>query len=195
MLLILDCISTLSMKVAGNGQAKILTSLEVRALLKDGFTSNRDRALFGICLYTACRISEALHLHTSDVKLQTIVFRKGNTKGKLDTREVIVTPPLEAILADYRPKTGWYFPGKRGIRETLGRHAADRILKAACQRIGVEGVSTHSFRRTALTMMSGAGVPLRTIQKISGHHDLGVLQKYLEVSPEQLLNAVLTLQF
>ncbi|WP_345940639.1 hypothetical protein [Nostoc sp. UIC 10630] len=30
--------------------------------------------------------------------------------------------------------------------------------------MGVEGVSTHSFRRTALTQMSSAGIPLRTIQ-------------------------------
>ena len=30
---------------------------------------------------------------------------------------------------------------------------ADKLLWAACTRIGVEGVSTHSFRRTALTRM------------------------------------------
>jgi integrase/recombinase XerD len=182
-------------KVAGNGQAKVLTITEVRTLFSEGLTCERDRALFGICLYTACRISEALQLHTSDVKSSVIIFRKGNTKGKLDTREAPIPPPLASLLADYRPKSGWYFPGKRGVRETLGRHAADQILKRACKRIGIEGASTHSFRRTALTMMSAAGVPLRTIQRISGHRDLGVLQEYLEVSPEQLQKAVLTLCF
>ncbi len=36
----------------------------------------------------------------------------------------------------------------------------------------------------------GADIPLRVIQEISGHNDLGTLQRYLEVSPEQKRNAV-----
>ncbi|WP_313931544.1 tyrosine-type recombinase/integrase [Trichocoleus sp. FACHB-69] len=46
------------------------------------------------------------------------------------------------------------------------------------------------FRRTALTQMHNAGILLRHIQKISGHHELGTLQRYLEVSPEQKRKAV-----
>jgi integrase/recombinase XerD len=41
-----------------------------------------------------------------------------------------------------------------------------------------------------LTMMSNRGVPLRVIQKISGHSSLEVLQRYLEVSDEQIGAAV-----
>jgi len=65
-----------------------------------------------------------------------------------------------------------------------------KILRDACLRVKLEGVSTHSFRRTALTMMSNASIPLRVIQEISGHNDLGTLQRYLEVSPEQKRHAV-----
>ena len=39
-------------------------------------------------------------------------------------------------------------------------------------------------------MMSNRGVPLRVIQKISGHSSLEVLQRYLEVSDEQIGAAV-----
>ena len=59
--------------------------------------------------------------------------------------------------------------------------------------MGIEGVSTHSFRRTALTQMSNAGIPLRVIQEISGHRTLDQLYKYLEVRPEQVLGAVASL--
>ena len=52
---------------------------------------------------------------------------------------------------------------------------------------------THSFRRTALTQMSNAGIPLRIIQEVSGHRNLEELQKYLEVRPEQILGAVSSL--
>jgi integrase/recombinase XerD len=44
-------------------------------------------------------------------------------------------------------------------------------------------------------MMSSAGIPLRVIQEISGHNDLGTLQRYLEVTPEQKHNAVAAIGF
>ncbi len=53
--------------------------------------------------------------------------------------------------------------------------------------------STHSFRRTALTQMSNAGIPLRVVQEISGHRNLEQLQRYLEVSDDQILGAAAAL--
>ena len=183
------------MKVAGNGQGKILTPEELRLLFVKGFVSSRDRALFGICLFTGCRVSEALALQTSDIKGGTLTFRKSTTKGKLKTRVVDIQPGLAQLLAEYPTSLGALFPGMRGRSLTLTRFMADKILKAACDRIGLVGVSTHSFRRTALTMMSSAGIPLRVIQEISGHNDLGTLQRYLEVSPEQKRRAVSVIGF
>lgn len=184
------------MKVSGNGQAKVLTSQELKRLFDEGFTNPRDRALFGICLFTGCRVSEALALQTTDIKSETLTFRKCNTKGKLKTRLVDIQPGLAQLLADYHPpKPGPLFPsGVRG-KPHLTRFAADKILREACKRIGIEGVSTHSFRRTALTQMCDAGIPLRHIQEISGHHDLGTLQRYLEVSPEHRRKAVSVIGF
>jgi integrase/recombinase XerD len=178
------------MKVKGNGQAKVLTSTELERLFDQGFVSKRDRTLFAICLFTGCRISEAVSLKTTDIKSNTLTFRKSTTKGKLKTRTVDIPPALAQILAEYEPPSpGALFPGKDG-RGHLTRFMADKLLRAACQRVGIEGVSTHSFRRTALTQMHNAGIPLRHIQEISGHNDLGTLQGYLEVSPEQKKKAV-----
>jgi integrase/recombinase XerD len=109
---------------------------------------------------------------------------------------VDIQPLLAQLLAEYKPvKLGPLFPGMRGISVHLTRFAADKILWTACQRVGLEGVSTHSFRRMALTMMSSAGIPLRHIQEISGHNDLGTLQRYLEVTPEQRKKAVSVIGF
>jgi len=47
------------MKINRHGKAKILTQEEIQELFNEGFQSDRDRALFGVCLYTACRINEA----------------------------------------------------------------------------------------------------------------------------------------
>ncbi len=184
------------MKVAGNGQGKILSGAELHLLFREGLRSPRDRALFGICLFTGCRVSEALALQTTDIRGGTLTLRKSTTKGKLKTRVVDIQPGLAALLTGYQPmKPGALFPGMRGVTQHLTRSSADKILRDACDHVGLEGVSTHSFRRTALTMMSSAGIPLRVIQEISGHNDLGTLQRYLEVTPEQKRNAVAVIGF
>ncbi len=184
------------MKVNGNGQGKVLTSDELRLLFTSGFKSPRDRTMFAVCLFTGCRISEALALKTTDIKGGMLTFRKSTTKGKLKTRVVDIQPGLAKFLAEYQPaKPGALFPGMRGVTEHLTRFAADKILKDACLRVGFEGVSTHSFRRTALTQMHNAGIPLRHIQEISGHNDLGTLQRYLEVSPDQRRKAIEAIGF
>ena len=167
----------------------------MKLLFSEGFVRERDRALFGICLFTGCRVSEALALQTTDIKGGTLTFRKFTTKGKLKTRVVDIQPGLAQLLVEYPTSPGTLFPGMQGKSPTLTRFMADKILKAACERIGLVGVSTHSFRRTALTMMSSAGIPLRVIQEISGHNDLGTLQRYLEVSPEQKRRAVAVIGF
>jgi integrase/recombinase XerD len=150
--------------------------MELRLLFAEGLRSPRDKALFGICLFTGCRVSEALALQTSDIKGGTLTFRKSTTKGKLKTRVMEIQPGLAQLLAEYHPvNVGALFPGMRGRALTLTRFAADKILKDACKRVKLEGVSIHSFRRTALTMMSSASIPLRVIQEISGHNDLGAL--------------------
>lgn len=183
------------MKVSGNGQGKVLTQDELRLLFTEGFCNPRDKALFAICLFTGCRVSEALALQTTDIKAGTLTFRKSTTKGKLKTRVVDIQPGLASLLEAYQPKKpGLLFPG-RCPGQPLTRFMADKLLKKACDRIGLVGVSTHSFRRTALTQMSSAGIPLRHIQEISGHNDLGTLQRYLEVSPDQRKKAVSVIGF
>jgi integrase/recombinase XerD len=188
------------MKIDRHGRAKILTTEEIQLLFNSGLTNSRDRALFGICLYTACRINEACTLRTTDVYNRLgsirseIIIRKANTKGKLATRTIPVIEDLRSLLLDYypSPRTWFLFPGRHG-RNHINPDSAARILREACNNLEIEGVSTHSFRRTALTQMSNAGIPLRIIQEVSGHRTLDELQKYLEVSPAQVRGAVAAL--
>ncbi len=152
-----------------------------------------------MCLFTAARIREACTLLSEDIytpKGQVrprLIIRKSNTKGKLATRSIPVIEDLRQLLSNYYPIRGdvYLFPGRSNGH--LAEDSVARILREACQRVGIIGVSTHSFRRTALTQMSNAGIPLRVIQEISGHRNLEQLQKYLEVSDSQVLGAAATL--
>lgn len=184
------------MKNRGHGQAKVLNPSEISRLFLELKKKPRDAALFAICLFTGCRISEALQLETTDFIENHIIFRKSTTKGKLKTRTVPIHPGLKPFLEVYQPKKpGLMFPAHWGENPIMSRHSADRILRRSCRRAGIVGVSTHSFRRTALTYMNRSGVPLRTIQELSGHKDLGSLQKYLEVDPDELVSAIGLLPF
>jgi integrase/recombinase XerD len=187
------------MKVDRHGKAKILTQQEIQLLFREGFQTSRDRALFGICLFSACRINEACTLKITDAYdtagrvRPKLIIRKQNTKGKLATRTIPVIEDLRLILTNYQPAAGqeYLFPGR--FCGHIDPESASRILRKAYRRVGIEGGSTHSFRRTALTQMSNAGIPLRIIQEVSGHRSLSQLQNYLEVQDSQVLGAVTAL--
>ncbi len=184
------------MKLDRHGKAPILSVEELQLLFNEGLNTERDRALFACQLFTGCRIAEACSLRTGDVFDQTgkvrpkIIIRKGNTKGKLATRTIPVIQDLRLILSPYHPQAGtvYLFPGRGDSH--IKPDSADDILRKACQRVGLEGISTHSFRRTALTMMSDAGTPLRVIMEISGHRNLSQVAAYIEVRDSQVLGAV-----
>ncbi|MEC4887820.1 MAG: site-specific integrase [Scytonema sp. PMC 1070.18] len=187
------------MKVNRHGKAKILTQQEIQEIFSHGLSNDRDRTLFGVCLFSACRIREACTLLTPDIYTPKglvrpkLIIRKANTKGKLATRSIPVIEDLRQLLSSYYTFAGkpYLFPGRSDGH--ISEDSAARILRQACERVGITGVSTHSFRRTALTQMSNAGIPLRVIQEISGHRNLEQLQKYLEVSEEQVLGAASSL--
>ena len=111
----------------------------------------------------------SLHLRTIDVYdasgrvRPTLIIQKGNTKGKLATRTIPVIDDLRILLTNYHPAAGqpYLFPGRFG--SPFQPDSADKTLRKACFRVGLEGVSSHSFRRSALTQMSDALIPLRIV--------------------------------
>lgn len=91
------------MKIDRHGKAKILSIPEIQLLFNQGLQTPYERALFGICLFTACRINEAVTLNIVDVYdtrgrvRPKLIIRKGNTKRKLATRTIPVIEDLRLI--------------------------------------------------------------------------------------------------
>lgn len=170
------------MKNNRNGQSQVLSDNQLEELLS--VLSPKYKLLFAICYYTSCRVSEALQLKRSDIIGDRIVFRAATTKTK-KTREVKVTQKLGQIMEEVGlPALGYLFPSPTG--GYMSRQAADKALREACDYIGLQGVSTHSFRRTGITRLHDAGVPLRTIQKRTGHASLANLALYIEVNQDDV---------
>jgi integrase/recombinase XerD len=80
-------------------------------------------------------------------------------------------------------------------RRERGLRWADEILRTAVDKSGLaaKGISTHSTRRSFITKLAKRGVSLATIKKATGHTDLKVLSRYIEVSDEDVKQAIATL--
>ena len=186
------------MKVDRNGSAAVLTAEQLDALL-EAAPSPRYRALWAIQRWTAGRISECLALTWGDLN-GVVTYRRSNTKTKT-TRQVPTAPQLSAELETYRAaweaehghapaKDEALFPAKGSTHTPMSRQAADKALRQTCAALGLEGVSTHSFRRSLATSAVRRGVPLNVVQRITGHKSLGSLGHYLEADETEVLAAI-----
>lgn len=170
-------------------------------MFASGLPDTFYRCLFATTLFSAARINEICTLLTEDVferrgRVRShLTIRKSHTKGQLGTRTIPIIPDLRAFLVAYYPLAGnpYLFPGRYDKNGHINSDSAARVLRKACAKVGIEGVSTHSFRRTALTQLSDNNIPIRVIAAYSGHRDLAQLNAYLEVRDEQVLGAAASL--
>jgi integrase/recombinase XerD len=161
-----------------SGQATVLTPDQlgqIWAKLEQPY-----RLVTQIAYFTAARVGEVVSLQRSDLRGDRIVFRAANTKTRT-TKESIITPQLATAIADAQiPASGYLFPSG-GSSGHITTRAVDKHLRRAAGLIGVDGVSLHSFRRSQATHLHQAGIPLRAIQRITGHSSLASLERYLDV--------------
>ena len=181
------------MKSNRYGQAAVLDTQELDRLIS-ALQGRHHQVLASVCRYTACRIGEARQVVWGNVGVNSIVFPKTITKGKLASRTIPVTPKLHEVLVSWRgewaalngrqPKPDDpLFPGRFAGQFLSSRSFMDALERAA-RECGLEGVSSHSFRRSALSSASEAGVPLTALRTLSGHQSLSTLQRYLAITEQ-----------
>lgn len=190
------------MKKDGRGQAAIFENNDFQRLI-DATVGENHKMIFHLAYWTAARCGEVRRLpteavFTADGKVhEMITFWSEITKDQ-QNRQVPVSGVLKGLLERYwlvmKPSGFYLFPGQKEMT-ALHRGSIDNALRRAIAKAGLEsrGYSCHSFRRTAITKMSAAGVATSVIQKISGHESLTSLQRYIEVSDQQVKGAIATL--
>ena len=98
-------------------------------------------------------------------------------------RSLTLPPESCRLLLQWReqcPQTrrGWLFPGQAG--QPLSVRGAQTAISKLADRVGAAGVTSHSFRQSALTAAHQAGLSLREVAEISGHQSLAALERYLD---------------
>ena len=186
------------MKINRNGKASALTDEQFSELL-DAAPSPKHRMLWAVQRYTAARIGEALQLTWAATAGGRITFIKASTKMKR-TRQVPICPQLQVELDRYHAHwecslgahsgAEFLFHTDDSTTQAMTRQAADKALRKTTAAIGIDGASTHSFRRTAAQSAVGKGLPLHVVQALTGHKSLGSLGEYLDATDDDVLAAL-----
>jgi integrase/recombinase XerD len=161
-------------------RAAVLSADEIAALIESA--GPRDAALVALMTAGAMRVGECTLLTWEDVDGCTVAIPGGITKTGAG-RSLTLPAAACRLLQQWRavcPTTrrGWVFPGRAG--QPLSVRAAQVAISSLAAAVGVAGVSSHSFRRSALTAAHQSGLSLREVAEISGHQSLAALERYLD---------------
>ena len=190
-------------KISGYGKAAIF-ELEDLERLYHYMGSDRNKLFYSLLRYTGERISAICKLewkccYERKGKPRKIILypaksRKASPQGKRYSREVPAHPRLreELLKYDFDPLYSRYlFPGitfdKPMVRQT-GHLILDRGLEAS--GLKDRGYSSHSFRRTLITLLHEKGISARQIQGVTGHASLSSVQEYLEYNETEIAEAI-----
>ena len=185
-------------------QAKVLNNTEVRKVLDYVATRKhalRNRALVMMMFNTGMRVSEVASLRIHDV-----MDSEGNIKNEIrllaentktnEARTVFVNEKLRKELQQYakllvntNPNCKFFYSQKRDsdgfTANTLTQH-----FHYLYKRVGLDGASSHSSRRTFITTLANKGIGVRVIMGLSGHKALSSVQCYIDCNSELMRNAV-----
>jgi len=63
-------------------------------------------------------------------------------------------------------------------------------LKQHFKRVGIEGASSHSGRRTFITNLANKGIGVRVLMSLAGHRSITTTQAYIDVNDDMKRRAV-----
>jgi integrase len=129
------------------------------------------RAALLLRLITAQRGREVLNIRWEDIEGDWWTIPGAIAKNGLLHRVPLTAPAikaLESLKADATTEAGLIFVGIRGTRQRAG----------ALDGLGIADLRPHDFRRTAASMMTGAGVSRLVVSKVLNHAEKGITSVY-----------------
>ena len=143
------------------------------------------------------RCGEMIALEWMDVDLgkRQLCVRHSDWNGQVTTpkggrlRYVPLTVRLAAALRATRHlRSGRVL--SRLDASPFSRQLVQTCVKRAARRANVRRDGVHILRHTFCTHLSMRGAPVRAIQELAGHRELGMSQRYMHLSPAALDSAI-----
>jgi integrase len=153
-------------------------------------------AAIRLLVFTGCRRGEIVTLTWDRVRLEEgRVLLRETKNGR--SRSVHLNAKARAVLEDLAARrdqeartreSEYVFPSRKGARKP---HLFDlrNPFGKACESAGIEGFRVHDLRHTFASVAVRSGASLFDVQKLLGHQDIAMTQRYAHLSEQGLKNA------
>jgi integrase len=166
---------------------------EIIETIRGGFGScrpnNKIATVLVIEANLGLRIGDILRLKLSDIV-------KDGDRWRLDIKEMKTGKErtFTVPVAIYNYIKIYVLENGIGTDETMfpiSERAVQKHLKLACDWLGFEGISTHSFRKFFATKIyNGNDHDIVLVQQLLQHSSTAVTQRYIGIQPKQLEEAI-----
>lgn len=166
---------------------------EIITTMKQGFTGCRPNERVATALMLEAnlglRISDIIRLRLSDIVRDGERYRLAIIEQKTGKARVFTVPlALYQFIRCYCLDHGIaadvvIFP--------LTERAIQKQLKLVCDYLGIEGVSTHSFRKYYATeIYRNSGYNIALVQQLLQHSSAAVTQRYIGIQQKEVEQAI-----
>jgi integrase/recombinase XerD len=185
-------------------QAKTLTQTELRRVLDYIATRKhavRNRAVLMTTFLSGMRVGEVASLKYSDVVdssgvIKTEIRLSAHQTKTKEARVVFVSDKLrkelEVYCHYYKPNNPnrKLFYSQKEKSDGFSANTLTQFFHYLYRRVGIEGASSHSGRRTFITNLANKGIGVRVLMSLAGHHSITSTQAYIDVNDDMKRKAV-----
>lgn len=135
------------------------------------------------------RISDILQLHFCDIIKDGERYRLNISEIKTGKERIFTVPEeIREYINDYRMR---HHMTEHQRLFDLSERQIQKHLKAACDYLEIDGVSTHSFRKYFATQIYiNNGYNIELVRQLLQHSSTAVTQKYIGIQQKQVENAL-----
>lgn len=168
----------------------VLTLKELERLI-NGTRERRYQTFILVCFSMGLRLGEALHIKVSDIDSERMTLHVRQAKGNKDRFVILPQLALDALRTYWRSHRNpvWLFPRGRTLEERqqaqqpMDRGGTQRSFKQIVADVGIhKSISIHTLRHCYGTLLTDAGVGLRSIQMQMGHECPKTTALYTQLS-------------
>ena len=170
----------------------------------------RNRAMFLMTTNCGMRVGAVAALRLCDVLTsegkirESIYLRPEQTKGSKG-HTVVLSEKMQAELHNYlcsrfklkdllavtlTDTTRALFTNQKNPHRGFSANTMAQFFTVLYARVGIDGASSHSGRRSFITNLANKGVSVRVLMELANHSSMAVTQKYIEVNPTIMRSAV-----
>ena len=170
-------------KVKTGTNIKETYSDEALELMRDSCTELRDLAMIDMLASTGMRVGEMVLLNREDINFnerECVVFGKGDKERMVyfDARTKI---HLQNYLQSRTDDDPALFVSLQAPHNRMSIGGIEVRLRQMGNRLGLNKVHPHKFRRTLATMAIDKGMPIEQLQQLLGHKRIDTTLQYAMV--------------